>query len=159
MKKENIEKQTESAKTERTFVMIKPDGVQKKLVGEVIKRIESTGLIIEEMMISRFDKDICKKFYHEAISKFPWMEKEIIEYITGGKIVALIVEGHDAVNKVRSIRGTANPSKSPIGTIRGDFAGHLDSDLLTSQKKLTRNIIHSSGSKEEAEMEIKIVFD
>ncbi|MCX8172243.1 MAG: nucleoside-diphosphate kinase [Archaeoglobaceae archaeon] len=130
---------------ERTFVMVKPDGVQRGLIGEVISRLERKGLKIVAIKMLKIPKELAEEHYAEHRSKpfFP----SLISYITSGPVVAMVVEGKDAVKVVRKLVGATNPVDAEPGTIRGDFA--LD---------LGRNIVHASDSIASAEREIKLFF-
>jgi len=141
---------------EQTFVMIKPDGIQKHLVGEVIKRIEDKKLIVTKIKTILITKKQISIIYKDSFKKFPQVKKAVISYMTSKPSIAFIAEGKNAIKKVRDIRGLSDPSKSPIGSIRKDFAGHQKMSDLTKKGKATRNIMHASGSKKEAEFEIKL---
>ena len=141
---------------EQTFIMIKPDGVKKHLVGEVIKRIEDKNLRISEIKTVLPTKKQIAIIYKDSFKKFPQVKKAVIGYMTSKPSIAFIAEGKNAIKKVRDIRGLSDPSKSPIGSIRKDFAGHQKMSDLTKKGKATRNIMHASGSKKEAEFEIKL---
>jgi len=132
--------------TDRTFVMVKPDGVQRGLVGDIVARFERRGLKIAAMKLLHVSNDLAKKHYEEHAAKpfYPGL----VGFITSGPVVAMVIEGKDAVPIVRSMVGATNPAKSDPGTIRGDFA--LDTG---------RNIIHASDSPESAKREISLYFD
>jgi len=143
---------------EKTFIMIKPDGIEKGLIGEVIRRLEKEGLKISKIKNVKLNEEICNQLYGESLEKFPQMKKPIAEYMTKDHVIAAVVEGLEAIEKARKIRGLSNPSQSPLGSIRKDFAGDQDMELLTEQGKATKNIMHASGSLEEVEREIKLIF-
>jgi len=130
---------------ERTFVMIKPDGVARGLTGEVIKRLESRGLRILAMKMRILDRRTAERLYeiHRGKDFFG----ELVKFVTSGPVVAMILEGENAVSLVRKIIGATDPAKAEPGTIRGDFGGGV-----------TTNIIHAADSSENAEKEIKIIF-
>ena len=130
---------------EQTFVMIKPDGVQRGLVGEIISRIERKGLRIVAMRICRVTDEAARRHYAEHVEK-PFFNS-LIEFITSSPAVPMIVEGADAVSVMRTIAGATDPKESLVGTIRGDFG--LD---------VGRNLIHSADSLESAKREIAIHF-
>ncbi len=130
---------------ERTYVMVKPDGVQRGLVGEVIRRIEKRGLKIVAMRMNVISKELARKHYAEHSQK-PFFNS-LIEFITSGPSVSMVVEGKNAISVMRSIAGATNPANASQGTVRGDFA--LDTG---------RNIIHASDSLEAAKREIGIHF-
>jgi nucleoside-diphosphate kinase len=126
--------------------MVKPDGVQRGLVGDIVARFERRGLKIAAMKLLHVSNDLAKKHYEEHAAKpfYPGL----VGFITSGPVVAMVIEGKDAVPVVRSMVGATNPAKSDPGTIRGDFA--LDTG---------RNIIHASDSPESAKREISLYFD
>jgi len=130
---------------ERTFVMVKPDGVQRGLAGEIISRIERKGLKIVAMKMLRIPKELAEEHYAEHRAK-PFFSS-LLSYITSGPVVAMVVEGKNAVKVVRKLVGATNPSEAEPGTIRGDFG--LD---------LGRNVVHASDSAASAEREIGLFF-
>lgn len=130
---------------ERTFVMVKPDGVQRRLMGKIIERFESSGLKIVAMKFIKASKELAEKHYEIHKNK-PFYEG-LIKYITSGPVLAMIIEGEDVISIVRKMVGETDPKKALPGTIRGDFAQHIG-----------RNIIHASDGKETAEKEINLWF-
>lgn len=130
---------------ERTFVMVKPDGVQRGLIGEIISRLERKGLKIVAMKMLKISEEVAKKHYEEHKSK-PFFHS-LVSYITSGPVVAMVVEGKNAVKVVRKLVGATNPSEAEPGTIRGDFG--LD---------VGRNVVHASDSLTSAEREINLFF-
>ena len=130
---------------EQTFVMIKPDGVQRGLVGEIISRIERKGLRIVAMRMCQVTDESARRHYAEHVEK-PFFNS-LIEFITSSPAVPMIVEGADAVSVMRTIAGATDPKEALVGTIRGDFG--LD---------VGRNLIHSADSLESAKREIAIHF-
>jgi nucleoside-diphosphate kinase len=130
---------------ERTFVMVKPDGVRRRLVGEVVKRIEAKGYSLVEMKLFTIDEALAKRHYAEHTEK-PFFG-ELVSFITSGPVVAMVVEGDDAVKGARQIMGATNPLEAVPGSIRGDFASVI-----------TENIVHGSDSPESAEREIGLFF-
>ncbi|MDD1745504.1 MAG: nucleoside-diphosphate kinase [Candidatus Methanoperedens sp.] len=130
---------------ERTYVMVKPDGVQRGLVGEVISRIERRGLKITAIRMNTISYEMAKKHYAEHAQK-PFF-KSLIDFITSGPSVSMVVEGKNAVSVMRAINGATNPVNAATGTIRGDLA--LDTG---------RNVVHASDSPESADREIGIHF-
>jgi len=131
---------------DRTFVMIKPDGVQRGLVGDIVARFERRGLKIAAMKMLLVSEDLAKKHYEEHAAKpfFP----NLVSFIRSGPAVAMVVEGKDVVPIVRSMVGATNPKNSNPGTIRGDFAVDMG-----------RNVIHASDSPESAKREISLYFN
>jgi nucleoside-diphosphate kinase len=130
---------------EQTYVMVKPDGVQRGLIGEIISRIERRGLKIVALRMNVITETAAKEHYseHAARSFFP----SLIEFVTSGPSVSMVVAGKDAIKVMRSINGATNPVDAAPGTIRGDFA--LD---------VGRNVVHASDSPEAAAREIAIHF-
>lgn len=143
---------------EKTVVMVKPDGIQRKLIGEIIKRIESEELDIINIKVVKLTGDQVSELYKKSLKKFPQIKKRIIDYMIEGPSVLIVVEGEDAIQKVRNIRGLSDPSKSPAGSIRRDFAEDQNMKELTKKGEATRNLMHASGSKEEVEKELKLFF-
>ncbi|RAP35827.1 nucleoside-diphosphate kinase [Candidatus Marinamargulisbacteria bacterium SCGC AAA071-K20] len=130
---------------EKTFIFIKPDGVERGLVGEVLRRFEQRGLTISELKKMTVSGDLSDKHYAEHIEK-PFYAG-LKEYVTSGPVVAAIIEGENSVKAVREMCGATNPIESAPGTIRGDFGLTLDA-----------NIIHSSDGTESAAREISNFF-
>lgn len=130
---------------QRTFIMVKPDGVKRRLVGEVVSRIERKGYEIREMKLFTIDESLAKKHYAEHSEK-PFFG-ELVEFITSGPVVAMVVEGADAVAGMRSLMGATNPVEAAPGSVRGDFASVI-----------TENIVHGSDSPESAEREVNLFF-
>ena len=130
---------------ERTYCMVKPDGVQKGLIGEIIKRIEKKGYKIIGLKMLRLSKPMAEEHYKEHVEKpfFPGL----LKYITSGPVVAMVVEGKNAVKGMRTLMGSTNPMEAAPGTIRGDFG--ID---------MGRNVIHGADSVESASKEIAIYF-
>ena len=140
---------------ERTFVALKPDAVQRGLVGEIIKKFENVGLKIVGVKMRWVTPDFSKKHYKEHVEKgfYPGLE----EYITEGPVIALIAEGVHAVETVRKLIGSTEPKTSPPGTIRGDYAHHSYSHS-DNMGKSVKNLIHASGNSSDAEYEIGLWF-
>ncbi len=130
---------------ERTFVMVKPDGVQRAIVGQVISRFESKGLKLVAAKLMHIDKDMASTHYQEHLGK-AFYEK-LIDYVTSGPVLAMVWEGRDVVSCVRTVVGKTNPLEAAPGTIRGDFG-----------METGRNIIHASDSSESAKREISLFF-
>ncbi|MDQ3878247.1 MAG: nucleoside-diphosphate kinase [Actinomycetota bacterium] len=125
--------------------MVKPDGVRRRLVGEVISRIEAKGYELREAKLFTIDETLAKKHYAEHVEK-PFFD-ELVSFITSGPVMAMVVEGADAVLGMRQIMGATNPLDAIPGSIRGDFASVI-----------TENIVHGSDSPESAEREINLFF-
>ena len=130
---------------ENTFVMVKPDGVRRGLVGDVIGRFERKGLVLEKMRMLRIDKALAGEHYAEHTEK-PFFG-ELVEFITSGPVVAMEWSGESAVSVARTLMGPTNPVTAPPGTIRGDFG------LI-----VTNNIVHGSDSVGSAERELGLFF-
>ena len=140
---------------ERTLVVVKPDGVERALVGEILKRFENSGLKIVGLKMCWIDSEFAKEHYRAHKTK-PFF-KELVEFITEGPVVAFVIEGVHAVDNVRKLVGSTSPHEAMPGTIRGDFA-HISMAYASKKGSGGKNVIHSSGSKKEAEEEIKIWF-
>ncbi|CAN5720407.1 nucleoside-diphosphate kinase [soil metagenome] len=130
---------------QQTFVMVKPDGVKRRLAGEVIRRVEAKGYELREMRLFTIDESLAKKHYAEHSEK-PFFS-ELVSFVTSGPVVAMVVEGLDAVKGVRALMGSTDPLDAVPGTIRGDYA-----------TAITKNIVHGSDSPESAEREISLFF-
>jgi nucleoside-diphosphate kinase len=130
---------------ERTLVLVKPDGVRRGLVGEVIGRIERKGLAVTRLELRTIDRALAERHYEEHTDK-PFFG-DLVDFITGGPLVAMIVEGPDAVRCMRVLMGATDPVEAAPGSIRGDFA-----------TVITENIVHGSDSPENGEREIAIFF-
>ncbi|NBP11934.1 MAG: nucleoside-diphosphate kinase [Actinobacteria bacterium] len=136
-----------SAPLERTLILVKPDGVRRGLVGEVIRRIESKGYKIAALRMLTADKDLLANHYLEHQGK-PFYEP-LIEFMSSGPIVALIAEGQRVIEGFRSLAGATDPTLASPGSIRGDLARDQGT-------KVVQNIVHGSDSVESAEREIAI---
>jgi nucleoside-diphosphate kinase len=130
---------------QQTLVLVKPDGVRRRLVGEVIRRIEAKGFDIVDMKLIRIHDDLAKEHYAEHVDK-PFFS-ELVSFITSGPVVAMLVEGTEAVAGVRQLMGATNPLEAAPGSIRGDYA-----------TVITENIVHGSDSSASAEREVKLFF-
>ena len=129
----------------RTLILVKPDAFERRLTGEVIARFERKGLRIAALKLMQVDRDLAERHYSEHSGKpfFP----DLIEFITGGPLVALVLEGEDAVPAARSLIGATNPVEATPGSIRGDYA-----------LEVTFNLVHGSDSDATAEREIGLWF-
>ncbi|MCE4603573.1 MAG: nucleoside-diphosphate kinase [Aeropyrum sp.] len=130
---------------ERTLLLVKPDGVERRLIGEVISRVERKGLKILALKMLKLDREKAEEFY--SVHKDKPFFNELVDFITSGPIVAMIVEGEEAVSVVRIMIGQTDGRKAQPGTIRGDYS--LD---------IMKNIVHASDSVESFEREYKVVF-
>jgi nucleoside-diphosphate kinase len=131
--------------SEQTLVLVKPDGVQRGLIGEIIGRIERKGLLVQALKLMRADEALARRHYAEHVEK-PFF-KDLSEFITSGPLVAMVLAGPNAVANVRLMMGVTDPANSAPGTVRGDFG-------LT----IGMNLIHGSDSPERARQEIEIFF-
>ncbi|AEV68452.1 nucleoside-diphosphate kinase [Acetivibrio clariflavus] len=130
---------------ERTLVILKPDAVRRKLIGEIISRFEKKNLTIDQMKIINIDRELALEHYAH-VKGYSFFE-DMINYITSGPVVVMIISGENAVTAVRNLVGKTNCLESPPGTIRGDYGFHR-----------FENLIHASDSVESAELEIKRFF-
>ena len=130
---------------EKSLVLIKPDGVEQNVIGKILSMYEDNGLKIVSLKMLTVDKEFAMKHYSEHIGK-PFFN-ELINYITRGPLCALVLEGDDAINKIRKINGATNPEKAEKGTIRALYGTNL-----------TENCVHASDSKESATREISLWF-
>jgi len=130
---------------ERTFVMIKPDAVQRGLVGEIISRFEKKGIKVVAMKMISVSKKLAEKHYeiHKSKSFF----EPTVQYITSSPVVAMVLEGDNVIEMVRGMMGKTNPQDAAIGTIRGDYGQFIG-----------RNIVHGSDGSDTAEFEINLWF-
>ncbi len=144
---------------EKTLVLLKTDAVERGLIGTIIQRFELAGLKIIGMKMQWIDKEFAKKQYTEDVAKRrgKHVREWLLEYITEGPVIAMVLEGLHAVEAVRKIVGPTEPRTAPPGTIRGDFA-LVSYDFADKKKKAIRNLIHASGNKKEAEQEVKLWF-
>jgi nucleoside-diphosphate kinase len=131
--------------SERTLVLVKPDGVERGLIGEVIGRIERKGFKIVALELRTLDRTIAETHYGEHADK-PFF-KDLVNFITGGPLVAAVIEGTQAITAWRAMMGATNPVNAPLGTIRGDLATETQF-----------NVSHGSDSPESAAREIKLFF-
>jgi nucleoside-diphosphate kinase len=129
----------------RTLVLVKPDGVRRGLIGEIVSRMEKKGLSIVALRMLRMDEALARRHYavHEGKPFF----NGLVDFITSGPVVAMLLEGEQAVDVVRTMMGDTDPKKSAPGTIRGDFGMDIG-----------QNLIHGSDSDENARKEIDLFF-
>jgi nucleoside-diphosphate kinase len=131
--------------TERTLVLVKPDGVRRGLAGEVVSRLERKGLTLVAMELRTLDRATAEEHYGEHRER-PFFG-ELVDFITGGPLVALVVEGPNAVAGVRRLMGVTNPVEATPGSIRGDYA-----------LEIGQNLVHGSDSPESAAREAALFF-
>jgi nucleoside-diphosphate kinase len=139
-----------ASNNEKTLVLVKPDGVARGLVGEVIARIESKGYKISALRMLQADRALLEKHYAEHKGK-PFFEP-LVEFMMSGPIVALVAEGNRVIEGFRSLAGVTDPTVAAPGTIRGDLARDQGT-------KVVQNIVHGSDSPESAAREIAIFFE
>ena len=130
---------------ERTLVLVKPDGVQRGLIGSIISRLEQRGLKLVGLKLIQVDDALARKHYGEHVDR-PFFDG-LVDFITSAPVVAMVWESNDAVEAVRNTMGQTNPTTSPPGTIRGDLG--LD---------IGRNLVHGSDSPESAQRELSLFF-
>jgi nucleoside-diphosphate kinase len=135
--------------TEKTLILVKPDGVARGLVGEVISRIEAKGYAIDSLRMLQADRALLEKHYAEHIGK-PFYEP-LVEFMMSGPIVAIVASGNRVIEGFRSLAGVTDPTVAAPGTIRGDLARDQGT-------KVVQNIVHVSDSPESAAREIEIFF-
>ena len=131
--------------SERTLVLIKPDGVARGLVGEVLGRIERKGFVLVAMELRTLDRATAEAHYGEHADK-PFFA-DLVDFITGGPLVAAVIEGPDAIVQWRNMMGATNPVNAAQGTIRGDLATEMQN-----------NVTHGSGSPQSAAREVALFF-
>ena len=130
---------------EQTLFLVKGDGVRRRLVGEIVRRVESKGLDIREMRLMNVSRELAEEHYEEHREK-PFFE-ELVEFITATPVVAMRVEGEGAIKVVRRLMGATDPAEAAPGTIRGDLA-----------LSMPDNLVHGSDSPESAARELKLFF-
>jgi nucleoside-diphosphate kinase len=135
--------------TEKTLILVKPDGVRRGLVGEVISRIETKGYAIDAVRMLQADAALLEKHYAEHVGK-PFYEP-LVEFMMSGPIVAIVASGNRVIEGFRSLAGATDPTVAAAGTIRGDLARDQGT-------KVIQNLVHGSDSPESAAREIAIFF-
>ena len=131
--------------TDRTLVLCKPDAVERRLVGEIIRRLEAKNLTVVALELRNLDRTTAETHYAEHIGK-PFFA-DLVDFITRSPLVAMVIEGPDAYKVVRTLMGATNPREAAPGTIRGDLA-----------IELTENLVHGSDSPDSAQREIALFF-
>ena len=130
---------------DRTLILIKPDAFERALSGEILARFEHKGLRIAAMKLMTMDRELAERHYAEHTGK-PFFD-ELVEFITSGPLVALVLEGHEAVVAARQVIGATDPLEAAPGSIRGDFA-----------REVGQNMVHGSDSNESAAREVALFF-
>ncbi len=138
-----------SLEQEETLILIKPDGLRRGLVGEVISRVEKKGYVIESLRLLQADRAILERLYTEHEGK-PFYEP-LVEFMASGPIVAMVASGNRVIEGFRALAGATDPTVAAAGTIRGDLARDQGTKVL-------QNIVHGSDSPESAAREINIFF-
>lgn len=132
---------------EKSLVLLKPEALKRNLVGKLIERLERAGLIVEELKMSQFDREVIAELYKEHKDKSFF--DDIVSHMSENKIVAMVLKSEgDTIRKIRKLIGSTDPIEAAPGTIRGDFAFEMEPD----------NLIHASDSQEAAKRELKLFF-
>lgn len=147
-------------KKQQTLVLIKPDGVVRNLIGKIIMRFEDSGLKIIGMKMMWVDEEFAKKHYRKDIEERHGkkVREGLVKYIKEGPVIAIVLEGADAINVTRKIVGSTYPNESPSGTIRGDFS-HISKIYANTNNLLVKNLIHASSDEKDAKVEIPLWFN
>lgn len=145
---------------EQTLIVIKPDGVQRGLMGEIIQRFEKAGLKIIGMRMRWVDETHAKKHYTEDLAqrRGQHVRDVMVDFLRSGPVVAFVVEGVDAIENVRKMIGSTEPKAAQPGTIRGDYA-HVAFRHADASRKAVGNLIHASSNAEDAQNEILVWFN
>jgi nucleoside-diphosphate kinase len=130
---------------EKTLLIVKPDGIQKRIIGEIISRFEKRNLRISAIRMLRVDTELAHRLYDIHKGK-PFFD-ELVDFITSGDVVAMVIEGDNVISLVRKMIGATDPMQAEPGTIRGDYA-----------LEIGRNTVHASDSQERAAYEIGLFF-
>jgi nucleoside-diphosphate kinase len=144
---------------QQTLVLVKPDGVARGLTGEVIKRFEQRGLKIVGLKLVKVDMDLAQKHYTDDITKRRGKKVRdmLLTYVTEGPVVAMVIEGVNAIENVRKLVGVTESKSALPGTIRGDYS-HISFSYADRKDIPVKNIIHASGNEEDARNEIALWF-
>jgi nucleoside-diphosphate kinase len=146
------------AAVERTLVLLKPDAVVRGLAGRLIQRFEDAGLKIVGIRMRQVDSDLARRHYFDLEERFGKSVFDLTtRFMQSGPVVALALEGVEAVANVRKLVGSTFPSQAPAGTIRGDFA-HTSKAYAEAQQSVVANLVHASGSADEAKYEVDLWF-
>ena len=151
---------------EKTLVLIKPDGVMRGLIGKILMRFEDAGLKIIGMKMVWTDENFARKHYRDELDeRYKEVEEkygrnvrnELVKYLKEGPVIAMVLEGVDAIKVTRKMVGSTYPNESSAGTIRGDFS-HISKDFANQNNIMVRNLIHASENEKDAEIEISVWF-
>jgi len=134
-----------SAGIEKSLIIIKPDGLQKRVAGRIISKFEEAGFTIENMKLTKIDEELASAHYKDHIKKDFF--GPLLKYITSGPVIIMVISGEDTISRARNLMGPTDSREAPKGTIRGDFG-----------KDTTINVIHGSDSAESAKREIGLFF-
>lgn len=143
--------------TERTLVIIKPEGIEKRLVGKVIARIESLSLRIVQMQWKKITAEECDVLYSKTKDNLPEIFAAVAKYMTASFSIIFVVEGENAVKKVRTLRGPTDLLNAPKGTVRRDFVTDQERELFRQGKNI-RNVMHAADDETEARTEMALFF-
>ena len=146
-------------KTERTLVLIKPDGVERGIVGQILTRFEQAGLKIAGMKLDMINKDFAMKHYTEDIAKRRGekVRTQMVNMLSNGPVIAIVLEGIEAITLVRKMVGSTQPKDAAPGTIRGDFT-HVSYAWSDAKNIGVKNVVHASSSTSDAKSEIPLWF-
>ena len=147
------------ATLERTLVLLKPDAVARGLAGRILQRFEDAGLKVVGAKMVRMDADLARKHYFDLEERFGKSVFDVTaSFMQTGPVIALVLEGVEAVANVRRLVGVTFPNQAAPGTIRGDFA-HTSKAYTEAQHTVAANLIHASGKPEEAKYEVELWFN
>lgn len=151
--------QDQKQPVERTLVLLKPDAVVRGFAGKIISRFEDAALKIVGIKMKQMDAEFTRRHYFDLEERFgPEVYNITATFMQQGPVIALVLEGADAVVTVRKIVGSTFPNEAPAGTIRGDFS-HYSKAASVASGKAAANLVHASGNKEEADQEVDLWFD
>jgi nucleoside-diphosphate kinase len=146
------------ATVERTLVLLKPDAVARGLAGRLIQRFEDAGLKIVGVRMRQMDADLAKRHYFDLEERFGQSVYDVTAgFMQSGPVIAIVLEGVQAVSNVRKLVGNTFPDQAPAGTIRGDFS-HTSKAYTEAHHKVVANLVHASGNVEEAKYEVELWF-
>ncbi|MGW3057856.1 nucleoside-diphosphate kinase [Streptomyces goshikiensis] len=144
---------------ERTLVLLKPDALARGLAGRIITRFEDAALKIIGTKMKWMDEEFTRRHYFDLEERLGSEVYNVLAtFMQQGPVIALVLEGYDAVATVRKIVGSTYPNRAPAGTVRGDFS-HYSSAASTATGKAVANLVHASGNAEEAKQEVELWFD
>ncbi|MGV8152413.1 MAG: nucleoside-diphosphate kinase [Candidatus Nanoarchaeia archaeon] len=144
---------------EQTLVLVKPDGVERQLIGEIIKRFEQRGFKIVGLKLVKVDMDMAQKHYTEDITqrRGERVRNSLLKYLTEGPVVAIAIQGVDAIENIRKLVGATESKAALPGTIRGDYS-HISYSHADEKNIPVKNLIHASSDKEDAKRELSLWF-